>query len=257
MTRSITSHKTKNILTRALAVLFWLGVWQALSMIVGQEILLVSPVSAVYTLFQLMGTSEFYMAVCNSFGRILLGFVLALFLGIVLAVLSHMSALMEQLFSPVMATIKATPVASFVILALIWIRSSELSIFTSFLMVLPVIYENICSGFKSADPKLLEMAKVFRLNRIKKARAIYVPAAFPYLFSACSASLGICWKAGIAAEVIGQPANSIGDALYRAKIFLSTSELFAWTLAIILVSVAFEKLMVVLIMKIQALLKGT
>ena len=52
----------------------------------------------------------------------------------------------------------------------------------------------------------------------------------------------LCAKAGVAAEVIGLPNGSIGDALYRAKITLSTGELFAWTFVIILLSAAFEKL---------------
>lgn len=76
----------------------------------------------------------------------------------------------------------------------------------------------------------------------KRVRYLYVPAALPYFRSACTVGLGLCWKSGVAAEVIGLPNGSIGDALYRAKITLSTGELFAWTFVIILLSAAFEKL---------------
>lgn len=256
MTRSITSPKIKSVLIQALCIAFWLGVWQLLSMAVGQEILLVSPVSAIKTLWTLMGTAAFYAAVFGSLGRILLGFAIALASGIALAALSSVSSFVRLLLSPIMTVIKATPVASFVILALIWISSKNLSIFTSFLMVMPVIYSNVYSGLLSADKKLLEMAKVFKFSRAKKVRAIYLPAAFPYLLSSVNASLGICWKAGIAAEVIGQPAHSIGDALYRAKIFLSTSELFAWTLAIVAISILTEKLALLAISAVQRRLEG-
>lgn len=250
MKPSITSRRKRPLLYRALAVLFWLLVWEAASVLVGQEILLTSPVTALLALLRLMGTGAFYGSVAGSFGRILLGFALAAILGAALAALAAAFDPVAALLRPLMSTVKATPVASFVILALVWIRARNLSVFTAFLMVLPVIYQGVLSGLGSADTKLLEMARVFNVGKWNTARAIYVPAAFPYFLSAAQTSLGICWKAGIAAEVIGQPAGSIGENLYRAKLFLATDELFAWTIAIILLSVLFEKTVVVLINKL-------
>jgi NitT/TauT family transport system permease protein len=69
-----------------------------------------------------------------------------------------------------------------------------------------------------------------------------MPAVLPAFRQGCSVALGICWKSGVAAEVIGLPDGSIGDALYRAKITLATGELFAWTLVIIALSAVFERL---------------
>lgn len=235
-----TSHKRQ--ITGLLAVAFWIALWQLVSVIVGQEIILVSPVSAVRKLIEMMGAAPFYRAVLNSFGRILLGFTLALTGGILLAVLASVSRFARTLLHPPMAAISATPIASFVILALVLIGSRNLSVFISFLMVLPVIYLNVLKGITEADPKLIEMARVFRLGRLKSARAIYAPAALPYLLSACQIGLGMCWKSGLAAEVIGRPKLSVGDALAQAKTFWATDEVFAWTLAIILISVAFERL---------------
>lgn len=231
-------------LTGLAVAAFWLAAWQFLSMVVGQEILMVSPVSTFLTLLRLMGTPGFYLSVGNTFGRIVLGFLLALVLGAALGVLSHFSKGARLLLSPPMAAVKATPIASFVILALVWISSKNLSVFISFLMALPLVYESVLSGLHSADPKLLEMADVFGVPGGRRARAIYAPAAAPYLLSAMRSAMGICWKAGVAAEVIAQPTSSIGDALYRAKLFLATDELFAWTVAVVVLSLALEKLAV-------------
>lgn len=109
-------------------------------------------------------------------------------------------------------------------------------------MVLPVVYSNVLQGIKTTDMKLLEMAKVFRVTPVKKALYIYLPHLKPYILSACSVSLGLSWKAGIAAEVIGIPTGSIGEKLYQAKVYLSTPDLFAWTVVIIVISILFEKL---------------
>ena len=232
----------KTLLRRAGAVLFWLVVWQAAAMAIGQEVFLVSPVQALRTLLQLLPRADFWHRVGFSAGRILLGFGLGVVCSAVLAVAAEVCPAAETLLAPVLQLVKATPVASFIILALVWVRGSSLSVLISFLMVLPVLYGAVRTGIQAADPQLLEMAKVFRLPLGRRLRAVWLPAVLPAFRQGCSVALGICWKSGVAAEVIGLPNGSIGDALYRAKITLSTGELFAWTFVIIVLSAAFEKL---------------
>ncbi len=232
-------------------MLFWLAVWQLGSMAVHQEILLVSPLNAFRTLIELLGERSFYAATGGSLFRILIGFLLGFFLAILFAALAKIARPVRVLLEPLMATVKATPVASFVILALIWISSTNLSIFMSLLIVLPAVYQNVLDGLDRADKKLIEMAEVFGLSFSGRVRAIYAPAAFPYLLTAAKLSLGMCWKAGIAAEVIAQPQNSIGTALQRAKVFFATPDLFAWTIAIIFISVLFEKAAVAVINRLS------
>ena len=226
---------------RILAVAFWIGVWQIASMHLKQEILLASPVSVVQKMGELIWTADFWSSIGFSFGRIALGFFLALSFGILLAVLACVWSPVGILFDPLITIVKSTPVASFIILCLIWIPSRNLSVFISFLMVLPVVYANVYTGIQETDRKLLEMAEVFRLSRGTRIRSIYLSQVLPYFLTACRLSLGLCWKAGVAAEVIGVPAGSIGEKLYHAKIYLNTPDLFAWTIVIILISFLFEK----------------
>ena len=227
---------------RMMAVGFWLAVWQAAAMAIGQEVFLVSPVQALRCLLRLLPQADFWHRVGFSAGRILLGFGLGVVCSAALAVAAEICPAAEVLIAPVLQLVKATPVASFIILALVWVRGSSLSVLISFLMVLPVLYGAVRTGIRAADPQLLEMAKVFRLPLGRRLRAVWLPAVLPAFRQGCSVALGICWKSGVAAEVIGLPNGSIGDALYRAKITLSTGELFAWTFVIILLSAAFEKL---------------
>ena len=236
------STTCRNRIIRVLAVAFWIAVWQGVSLAVGSEILVASPARTFGALLSLLREGAFYRAVLGSLMRICAGFALALALGIALGALSFAVGWVRALLHPVVSVVKATPVASFVILALIWISSKNLSIFISFLMVFPIMYENMLAGLESADAKLLEMGQVFHLSRMARIRAIYLPAAYPFLLSAARLSLGMCWKSGIAAEVIGQPRQSIGAELNQAKLFFNTPDLFAWTVTIIVVSVAFERL---------------
>ena len=135
--------KEKQRKTKRWPIVFWLMICQAASVFVEQEILLASPVSVVRKLFELIFSGNFWQSVGFSFVRIVTGFLLAVFLGIFLAVLAYWSKTVEILTAPVIAVVKSTPVASFIILCLIWIPSKNLSVFISYLMVLPVIYTNI------------------------------------------------------------------------------------------------------------------
>ncbi len=231
------------------AIAAWLLIWQICAMAIGQDLLLVSPVTAIWRLFTLACTGSFWLSVTFSVMRILGGFFAACIAGILLAALSAKYKYVAQFLAPLMVTVKAVPVASFVILILIWVSSKNLSVLISFFMVLPIIYTNTRNGIAHCNKQLLEMAQVFRVSPLRKIRYIYVSELLPFFQAACSISLGLCWKAGVAAEVIGIPKNSIGQHLYNAKIYLNTADLFAWTIVIIVISLVFEKLFLRLLNK--------
>ena len=246
------SNEQNNRIQKIIAVLLLLALWQAVAMAVGSRLLIASPLQVLKRLYHLLGEPGFLKTVWFSFSHIAGGFFLALFSGCFLAVLAGKHAWIEILLAPFMVTIKTVPVASFIIIALIWLSSKNISVFISFLMVLPVIYNNVLGGIKNTDPKMTEMAEVFRISWARKLRYIWIPSIQPYLFTACSVALGMAWKAGVAAEVIGIPAGSIGEELYSAKAYLMTEDLFAWTVIIVLISVTFEKLVLWLLGKIYA-----
>ena len=227
---------------RLWAVAAWLLVWQLGAMALNQRILLVSPAAVALRLGELAPHWDFWSAILFSFWRITLGFLLASLMGTALAVLSSRFGPARDLTAPLMSVIKSIPVASFIILVLIWVPSRNLSVVISFLMVTPIVYQNVLGGISSMDRKLTEMADVFRVPFPRRLRYLYLPQVAPFFRSACGVGLGLCWKAGVAAEVIGLPDGSIGERLYEAKVYLNTPDLFAWTVVIVLVSMAFEKL---------------
>ena len=206
------------------------------------HLLLVTPLEVVKRLFTLVFENDFWRTLLFSFSRIVLGFALAFALGCLLGVLSGKWPLLETLLWPYVITIKTVPVASFIIISLIFFSARQLSTFISFLMVFPVIYSNVLEGIRSTDRELLEMGQVFRIPWGRRLLYIYLPHLKPFLFSACSVALGMSWKSGVAAEVIGVAAGSIGEKLYESKIYFMTEDLLAWTVVIVLISVLFEKL---------------
>lgn len=225
---------------KLLSALLALIVWQLAAALLDNELLLVGPAEVAGRLLELMATREFWQAVGFTFSRISLGFLLAFCLALLLAALGARFPVVRVLIQPYMAAVKAVPVASFIVIALLWLSGRRLSVFISFLMVLPVLYANFLQGLREADGKLLEMARVFRMSLWNRIRGIYLPALEPYCLSGCRSALGLCWKAGVAAEVIGVCGGSVGGMLYDAKVYLEIRDLFAWTLAIVLLSLGFE-----------------
>lgn len=229
-----------------LAVGVWLLVWQAVAAAVGREVLLVGPVEVVVRLGELAPTADFWATVGHSSLRVGGGFAIGVVAGALLAVAAAASPLVDALTAPLLGAVRSTPVVSFIILVLLWADSGRLALVVSALMVLPVVQLNVLAGIRARDGTLLEVARVFRVPPLRRARAVDLPAVAPFLVAACRIGVGLAWRSGVAAEVIGLPDGSIGERLYDAKLFLSTADVLAWTLVVVLLGMACERLVVVL-----------
>ncbi|MBK5253053.1 MAG: ABC transporter permease subunit [Peptostreptococcaceae bacterium] len=222
-------------------VVFWIIVWESIAILNSDNFLFVSLVDVSKRLVVLAGESEFWMSIGYSSLRIFLGIFISIITALVLAPLSHKTNWVKSLLYPLLVTIKSIPVASFIIFALVFISSNNLSILISVLIGFPIIYTNLLNGIENVDKNLIEMSKIFEIKGIKKAIYVYVPEVKSYFTAGLNLAIGMCWKAGIAAEVIGIPDGSIGEQLYLAKIQLDTADILAFTIVIIIVSIIFEK----------------
>ena len=230
-------------LRRLAVAAFWLAAWQLASMAVGSRIVLVGPAEVACRLAELVLEADFWVSMGLSLGRVATGFGLAVVAGVALAAWASRSRVVEGLLAPLVGAVKAAPVASFVVLLLMWVSSRRLSVAVSFLMAFPILYANVLAGVRQTDPALLEMADVFGVRGWARVRTVYAAQVAPYLRAGLSLAMGFSWKSGIAAEVIGLPAPSIGIHLYDAKVYLDTPDLLAWTVVIVALSVGLEALL--------------
>ena len=234
----------KKLIRGTLATLFWVAVWFVAALAVGKELILPSPVSVAVRIAELLCTSAFYITVLHSLLRVVVGMLCGAVIGIVGGILTAFSSFAKELFAPILAAVKSTPVASFIILLFLWLDRNTVACVISALIVLPVIWTNVESGINSTDRALLEMADIYKMRGLTKLRHIYAPSTLPYLAASLRSSLGMAWKAGIAAEALILPAVSIGRKIFESKYNLETVDLFAWTVVVIILSVLIERLMV-------------
>lgn len=225
------------------SLVFWTAVWYLAALAVNNPLLLPNPLQVLRCLGSMLVTAVFWQTAAVSIGRILLGVMTAVVLGTVLAVLTTRSRLLDMLIAPAMTAMQATPVASFTILVLIWVDRDYVPVLICAMMGLPIVWNSVGSGIRLTDNQLLEMAKVYRLPKYHTLKRIWIPSVMPFFRTACSSALGLGWKAGIAAEVLTVPKRSIGRMISESKLYLLTEELFAWTLAVITLSLLLQKIM--------------
>lgn len=224
---------------------FWLAVWSGGCYFANRTLLLLLPYpwDVARVLWQQMGESTFWNVVGMSLLRVVIGFALALVIGVMLAMLTTRFSVLHALCSPILSVVRAAPVASFIFVAFLWIRAEAMPTFIAFLMVVPLVWENVRQGILQTDRKLLEMAQVFRLSRIQRLRYVRLPAVRPYLRAAVTTGFGFAWKAGVAAEILCWPTESIGYRIAAAKNSVETAEVFAWTVIVVVLSVVLEWLL--------------
>ncbi len=239
MTSTLQNNRILRIL---LPTVFWLAVWQIAASAVGQELLIPTPVAVLKRFCELVVTSDFWVAAGMSLVRIFIGAFLGGLLGILLAALTCRFPIVDMIISPALRVIRAIPVASFIILVLLWVRKGAVPAVISGLMVMPVMWESVVVGIKSVDPQLLEMAECYEMSGLSKIMRIYLPSIKPNLVGGIRNCVGLAWKSGVAAEVLCLPKNAVGSQVYYSKIYLETPSLFAWTITVVILSLILEKL---------------
>lgn len=251
-TISIMEHKIKKPLKIFLIALFWFGIWEIASLIIGRPLFFPSPIDVCIRLSELIFSreSDFIINILCSLGRVGLGIVIAIVSGFLTAVLCSFWQVAYEVLYPLVSVIKSTPVASFIILLWIFIGNNATPVVISALMVFPIVFSNIYQGMKSVDTGLLEVCKIYKISKKKTVKSLYIPTVTPYFTSALLSSIGLGWKAGIAAEVLCTPIRSIGKAIFESKLYFEYVDLFAWTAAVIILSLIFEVLLTKLLKKL-------
>ena len=223
---------------------FWLAVWEAASLALAQPLIFPGPVAAAGSLVRLVIEPGTWTILVGSGARILGGLALACVAATVLAVGSWRFAACRRLVAPALSFIKATPVACAVVLLLIWLGSARVSIAAVFLMALPGVYFSLLQGFDGVEGPLAQMMRVHGVRGLRFVFAHVWPSVLPFVRSCAQSVIGMSWKAGVAAELIGMAQGTVGERIYQAKLLIETSDLFAWTVLVVAMSWLCERVLV-------------
>ena len=232
----------KKSLSIIISVIVWLLIWEILSRIISVEFIFPGVLKTAKALWLLIFNSSFWKTVFYSMFRILLGFMLGVFTGIIISLLCQIFKSIRSFVSMGMTVIKSTPVASIIMVMWVIIGSAWLPALIALLMVAPIIWQNLTNGFDSVDKNLEEVCDIFEFSKLKRFRVLTLPALMKFFVPAVLTSMGLAWKSGIAAEIISYTKNSIGKSIFDAKNYFEGDVMFAWTITVIVISLIFEHL---------------
>ena len=238
------TERMKAVAAGGAVAAFWLAVWVLVAGLVAQPLILPGPSAVVVALLRLLCDAGTWAILAGSGARILGGLALAAVCGGLLAGISSRSRAFARLVAPALSFVKATPVACVVVLLLIWLGSARVSIAAVFLMALPGVYFSLAEGLTQVDQPLEQM---FRLHGVRGWRLFCAHTwreVLPFVLSCARAVIGMSWKAGVAAELIGMATGTVGERIYQAKLLIETADLLAWTVLVVAASWACERVLV-------------
>lgn len=238
------TERMKAVAAAGAVAAFWLAVWVLVAALVAQPLILPGPGAVALALLRLVCDGGTWAILAGSGARILGGLALAAVCGGVLAGVSVRSRAFAHLVAPALSFVKATPVACVVVLLLIWLGSARVSIAAVFLMALPGVYFSLAEGLAQVNKPLEQM---FRLHGVRGWRLFCAHTwreVLPFVLSCARAVIGMSWKAGVAAELIGMAVGTVGERIYQAKLLIETADLLAWTVLVVAASWACERVLV-------------
>lgn len=230
----------RRLLYKTTSFVFWIIIWEIIALLINKPIYLPTPIQTFEALIYHIQTTVFWKTIGATIIRVTVGFLAACVIGSLFGIICGVNNFIYELMHPIIVAIKSTPVISFILIAIIWLKSRNVPTFICFLMCFPIIWTSAVEGINHVDKRLIEMSYVYKVKKKHIIKHIYIPSIVPYIITAMITALGLGWKVTVAAEVLSNPRFSIGNNLYNAKVYIESEQLFAWTIVVIILSLILE-----------------
>lgn len=238
--RNNSSLLKNKVLKTVLSAIIVLSIWEIAALLINDAYFLPDILQTFKALIKIISSRSFFEVVFTSVYRVFSGLFYGIAAGTVLAGICYKFDIVNSIISPIISIMKATPVACIIVLLWVSLNYTELAIFVVILMVLPIVWQNVYEGLKAVDDQLNEVTKVFELTKFQRLKVLVVPSVLSYLLPAIVTSVGLAWKAEVAAEIMSN--SNMGRLIYDFKtVSYDTASIFAWTVIIVTLSIVFEK----------------
>ena len=218
-----------------IAVVVVLLLWWLLSVIVDSDLVLPNPWAALKLTVQLLGKGATYLALLLTLLRAVIAFVASMAVALALTLLAEVFKLCASFVNGFVTFIRAIPTIAFILVTMIMFSSSfVVPIVVAFLVGFPIIYSAFQREIR-AEPKLLDVCKVYGVSNNKKVKYVLLPLIRRAILPQCKDTFPLCVKVVIAGEVLALPRLGLGRDMYVAKVNLETAKVLALTLLALIV----------------------
>lgn len=179
-----------------------------------------------------------------SFQRQITGMSIGLLIGLTTGMLAGWFTKLELLMQPLVSLLLAMPPIILAVMAMVWLgMGTQMTIFLVALLVFPVMHTNTVEGFKSIDPSIIQMSKVYRLPLPLAISKIYIPGMLHSLIAGFSMGAASSIRLTVMAELLGAR-EGMGQQIAISRSYLETEQLFAWVLVLLVILASLEFVMV-------------
>ncbi|GAA0226960.1 ABC transporter permease [Metaclostridioides mangenotii] len=225
-----------------IATILLIAIWEIAAKIIDNSIYLPTVETVVSNLGVIVRQEDFFLNIYYSMYRTVVSFFIALILALITGVLSSFNSLIKNMLKPINALATSIPTMILVVLSLIWFDKNNAPYIVGIFIVFPLLYDAVISSIGGVDKNIVEMAKVYKVNKLEIIRKIYFPAIKFQILGMFISSFSLAFKVVIAGEVHGQPEYGIGTVIQYEKMNFNTEAIFAWIVIIALISFALERI---------------
>ena len=219
------------------------GVWYIIAAVIGKSVILPMPHEVFKAIGELLFSGDFYLALLSTLLKIFLSFLTALIFGVVFAVLSANSKIVEKLFYPIIAMSRAMPTMSIIFLCLLWFGAKISPVIVSLTVIFPVLYTSCLNAVRSCDKRLVEMSVLYNVERKTMIRKLYLPHVADIVYTESVSVLSLSVKLVIAAEALSMSGLTLGRIMQISNDNLETATLFAVTVIAVVLGILLEFLL--------------
>jgi NitT/TauT family transport system permease protein len=232
----------KNKIQGIIACIILVILWEIVAVKIDNEIYLPRIENVLFSMGEILSKGDFLKSILSSLSRTVISFFSALFLAVVLGVLSLMYPIFKSFLKPINAIGKTIPTMVLVVLALIWFKKENAPFIVGFAIVFPILYEGVISSISNINKELIDMCKVYKISTWQKVKKIYMPVIGFYITGILMSTFSLAFKVVIAGEVYGQPKYGVGSSIQVEKMNFNTNAIFAWIIIIAILSILFDLL---------------
>jgi len=178
------SHRVLRILLPAATGVLFIAIWYAVRFGMAEEMRFLLPAPGeILVTFRTNGEA-LARAALNTAEGALLGFVFAIVVSVVLALVLSLSSLVRVSLYPYLMLLQMTPVIIFAPILVLWVGPGLKSVVViTFLICFFPLVVNTTAGLVSTDRNLVELFRMYRARKPQEILFLRVPAALPYFFT--------------------------------------------------------------------------
>lgn len=226
-------------------------IWFAFSITINNDILIPYPKEVFITMFEQLRSNYFYIAIFGTILRLLKGIILSLIFATFIALFTTRYKVLDNIFKPIELFLKSIPTVSYIIISIIWLGQNNSADLVVFLVVFPILYQNITYGLTLHDEELKEVLLIYPEKYSVVLRKILVPELLPQLAIGFRSSIALGFKVCVMAELLAYSSTGIGRYLYIARLNLDMTSLIAWSVWVIIIASLFDDIFVRIIKLIE------